>query len=253
MNANNAVNQAAVVLLCSVERALALRIPKDRWVFPLAGAEAADTTFVSHRADLVSSPGIRAAGKAVFDLVPFDADTLSYVDLYSCFPSAVQIAAVELGLDLDRALTVTGGLTFAGGPWNNYGSHSVATMVDVLRADRGSVGLCSATGTFLTKHAVGLFSATPNPGGFRTAVRPAGRDPARPLAVAVDGPARVESYTVLHGRDGSAERGIAACLLHDGSRAWAVTKEPDVLAGMESEEFCGRTVRIHPDMRLEPL
>ena len=253
MNANNAVNQAAAVVLCSAERALALRIPEDRWVFPLAGAEAADTTFVSHRADLTSSPGLRSAGKAVFDIVPFDADLLSYVDLYSCFPSAVQIAASELGLDGRQPLTVTGGLTFAGGPWNNYASHSVATMIDVLRADRGAVGLCSATGTFLTKHAVSLFSATPNPRGFRTAVAAAVPDPARPLAAEVDGPARVETYTVLHERDGSAQRGVAACLLDNGSRTWAVTTEPDVLAGMESDEFCGHAVRVRPDAQFEPL
>jgi acetyl-CoA C-acetyltransferase len=252
MNANNAVNQAAAVVLCSAERALALRIPEDRWVFPLAGAEAADTTFVSHRADLMSSPGIRSAGKALFELVPFDADLVSYVDLYSCFPSAVQIAASELKLERHGPLTVTGGLTFAGGPWNNYASHSVATMVDVLRADRGAVGLCSATGTFLTKHAVGLFSATPNPLGFRTAVAAADSEPARPLAAEVDGPARVESYTVLHGRDGFPQRGVAACLLDDGRRTWAATTEPGVLAGMESEEFCGQVVRIRPDARFDP-
>ena len=47
-------------------------------------------------------------------------------------------AANELGLALDdpqRPLTVTGGLTFAGGPWNNYVTHSIATMAEKL-ADR---------------------------------------------------------------------------------------------------------------------
>ncbi len=41
----------------------------------------------------------------------------------------MQIAAAELGLPLDdpgRPLTVTGGLGFAGGPGNNYVSHSIA-------------------------------------------------------------------------------------------------------------------------------
>ena len=60
-------------------------------------------------------------------------DDVAHVDLYSCFPSAVQIGATELGLGLDRQLTVTGGLTFAGGPLNNYVMHSIATMVGVLR------------------------------------------------------------------------------------------------------------------------
>jgi acetyl-CoA C-acetyltransferase len=40
---------------------------------------------------------------------------VTHVDLYSCFPSAVQIAAAEIGCPTQRDLTVTGGLTFAGG------------------------------------------------------------------------------------------------------------------------------------------
>ena len=44
-------------------------------------------------------------------------------------------AAAELGLGTDRPLTVTGGLSFAGGPWNNYVGHSLATMQRVLRED----------------------------------------------------------------------------------------------------------------------
>ena len=63
-------------------------------------------------------------------------DDVAHADLYSCFPSAVQIAAAEIGLGLDRPLTVTGGLSFAGGPWNNYVTHSIATMAGVLRDDR---------------------------------------------------------------------------------------------------------------------
>ena len=42
---------------------------------------------------------------------------------------------------LDRPLTVTGGLSFAGGPWNNYVMHSIATMAGVLRDDAGASGL----------------------------------------------------------------------------------------------------------------
>ena len=65
---------------------------------------------------------------------------MAHVDLYSCFPSVVQIAAEELGLpddDPSRPLTLTGGLTFGGGPGSNYGAHAVATMVGALRSDPG--------------------------------------------------------------------------------------------------------------------
>ena len=44
-----------------------------------------------------------------------EAQDLDMVDVYSCFPVAVQIASRELKLDTTRPLTVTGGLTWAGG------------------------------------------------------------------------------------------------------------------------------------------
>ena len=138
-----------------------LGVPSDRWVFPQAGSDAHDTPFVSNRRDFRSSPAIQAAGPAALRLAGVDVDDVSHVDLYSCFPSAVQIAAAELGLRLDRPLTITGGLSFAGGPWNNYVMHSIATMVDRLRDDAGSVGLITANGGFVTKHAFGVYATTP--------------------------------------------------------------------------------------------
>ena len=80
------------------------------------------------------SPAIRIAGRRVLELAGVGLDDIDHVDLYSCFPSAVQVAATELGLRRrsSRPLTVTGGLTFAGGPWNNYVTHSIATMARAI-------------------------------------------------------------------------------------------------------------------------
>ena len=104
MNSNNMVEQGAGLIMCSVERAEALGIPRDRWVFLHSGADAHDHWFLSNRADLSSSPAIRLAGRAALDGAGIGVDDLAHVDLYSCFPSAVQIGARELGLGLDRPL-----------------------------------------------------------------------------------------------------------------------------------------------------
>jgi hypothetical protein len=40
------------------------------------------------------------------------------------------------------------------------------------------------------------------------------------------------------------EVGHAACLLEDGHRTWANTRDADTMAAMTSEEFCGRPVEI---------
>ena len=167
MNSNNAVEQSAAVLLCSVEVAERLGVPRDRWVFPLAGADAHEHPYVSHRDTLYTAPAVGIAGRAALAAAGKTIDDVDHVDLYSCFPVAVQVGAAELGLDLDRQLTVTGGLSFAGGPWNNYVMHSIATMVDALRDDPGTTGLVWANGGYLTKHAFGLYSTEPPADGFR--------------------------------------------------------------------------------------
>jgi acetyl-CoA C-acetyltransferase len=251
MNANNAVEQSAGLIVCSAERALAVGIPRDRWVFPLAGTQAHDTYAVSHRPDLASSGAIRLAARELFALAGRGVDDVAHADLYSCFPSAVQIGAAEIGLGLDRQLTVTGGLSFAGGPWNNYVTHSIATMAGVLRDDPGAVGLISANGGFVTKHALGLYSTEPPAGGYRWADVQQAVDalPRREVCESVDdttdGTATIESWVVGHDRDGAAERVLASCLLDDGRRAWASSDETATVSEMRSgAEQIGRTVKL---------
>jgi acetyl-CoA C-acetyltransferase len=164
----------------------------------------------------------------------------------------VQIGAAEIGLGLDRPLTVTGGLSFAGGPWNNYVTHSLAAMVGRLRDDPGSLGLVTANGGYVTKHALGLYSTEPPPGGFRWADVQDAADalPRRELCEAVEAPgtaATVESWVVVHDRDGAPEKVLAACLLPDGRRAWGNTEDGDAVAELRSgEEQIGRAVTLDP-------
>jgi acetyl-CoA C-acetyltransferase len=249
MNSNNAVEQGAGVILCSAERATALGVPRDRWVFPHSGTDTHDHYFVSNRDSLGASPAMRIGGTAALQLAGVGVDDLAHVDLYSCFPSAVEIAATEIGLSLDRPLTVTGGLSFAGGPWNNYVMHSIATMADVLRADPGSVGLVTANGGFITKHAFGVYSTEPPAQPFQHAEPQAEVDalPRRELCEEPDGEASVETWTVMHDRDGSPETGILAALLDDGRRAWGTTTEPAVVKAMSTEDLAGRRATLRAD------
>jgi acetyl-CoA C-acetyltransferase len=249
MNSNNAVEQGAALIVCSVERARALGVPSDRWVFPHAGTDAHDTPFVSNRVDLHSSPAMRVAGRAALELAGVGVDDIAHVDVYSCFPSAVQVAVAELGLSPSRQLTLTGGLSFAGGPWNNYVTHAIATMVDTLRADPGATGLCTANGGFLTKHAFGVYSTEPPAGGFRHSEPQDEVDAAghREACDEWDGPVEVESYTVMHGRDGEPENAVVAALLPDGRRTWGTSTDADVMTSMTSENMISRAGHVSAD------
>jgi acetyl-CoA C-acetyltransferase len=245
MNANARVDMAAGLLLCSLETARDAGVPDEKLVFLHAATEANDTNFASTRAEFHRSPAMRVAGSRALELAEKTIAEIDHVDLYSCFPSAVQVAATELGLPEDRPLTVTGGLTFGGGPLNSYVLHAVARTAERVREDRGSTGFVSANGGWLAKHAFGIYSCEPPAEGFRyeNLQQQADAFPLREALVEWTGPITVEAYTVSH-RVGRAHRGQAACLTDDGRRTWGTVEEPAVLDAMTSEDFCGRRGRL---------
>jgi acetyl-CoA C-acetyltransferase len=61
----------------------------------------------------------------------------------------------------------------------------------------------------------------------------------------------VETYTVVHGRDGEPEKAIVALLTRDGARAWGTLTDPDTLEALEVEEGCGRQARVNAEGRTE--
>lgn len=261
--ANIDVDQAAAVLLCSYEIARAAGVPADRLVFLRSGADAHDHFFVSERDRLDRSPAIAAAGAAALAAVGAGRDDVARFDLYSCFPSAVQVAMGALGLPGpgggdDRPLTLTGGLGFAGGPANNYPTHAVAAMVAACRADPGSLGLVTAVGWYLTKHSVGCYSTTPPADGFRR-VDPAetqqvvDAQPARETAGPYTGAATVEATAVPFTRDGEPESAVVTALTPDGRRVLAASRDETILRALTEELWEGTEVQVVHDGSVNQL
>ena len=256
MNSNNDVDMGAALIMCSAEKAAALGIPRDRWVFPQSGTDCHEHQFISNRWSFSETPAIALGGRMALDLAGTTIDEVEIVDLYSCFPSAVQLGAQSLGLPLDRQLTRTGGLAFAGGPWNNYVMHAIATVMNDLREQPGTTGLVWANGGYATKHAFGVYRTTPPVGGFQHAYPQDVIDamPRRELAAPADaaGAATIEAYTVMHSRDGVPETVYAACLLADGRRAWGTSADVALAAAMCNGEWVGRAATLAPDGTITP-
>ncbi len=223
-------------------------MPREKWIFPWAGANGVDAVLASNRADFHSSPSIRFASQALFEHTNIGVDQLDHVDLYSCFPSAVQIAADEIGLSLDRPLTVTGGMVFGGGPLNCYVLRSITRMGELLRGSPGTRGLVTANGGYLSKHSLALYSTDEPASPFEMLAIQDRVDetPRREVALSADGPCEIEGYAVNYGAS-EPERAAASMLLPDGRRAWAVSVDSDLMQAMVSEEFCGRAARIAAD------
>jgi acetyl-CoA C-acetyltransferase len=252
MNSNNMVDQGAAVILCSVEKAEYLQIPKDTWIFPHAGTDSHDTYSLAERYELHRSPAIRIGGQRALELAGVGTDDLDYIDVYSCFPSAVQVAAREIGLPLGdsaRPLTVTGGLTFAGGPWNNYVMHSIATMAELLRGKPDARGLITANGGYLTKHSFCVYGAIPPAQPFRWEDVQAAvdREPTRTALDEWEGIGTVESWTTPFTRDGLPEKAFLAVRTPDGSRTWALIADPEEAAATVAGDIAGAAVTVHAD------
>src|ERR1700743_85786 len=157
---------AAAVVMTSVAKARELGIAESKWVFLHGCADANDIWNVTERVNYHSSPAINMIGQRAFAMAGKSVANLNFIDLYSCFPSAVQLGCQELGIATDdkRGLTITGGLPYFGGAGDNYVMHSIVTMMEKLRSSPGAFGLCTANGWYVTKHSAGIYSTAPREG-----------------------------------------------------------------------------------------
>jgi len=255
MNAILDVNQGAALLLASDGAARRLGVAESRWVYPWTGVDVTEHWFFQDRVDYHTLPGVRRAGAALLETAGIGSGDVRHLDLYSCFPIAPRLSAAMLGIAPDdpRPLTVTGALPWFGGPGSNYTTHAIATLMDRLRAEPTSFALAHALGWHLTKHALAVYAGTPPPRGWQRAggsglqaAVDAERHPA--IVEQASGRATIETYTVVHGRNGSPERAPVIGRLDDGRRFMAVVKgDRGVLEAMERTEQVGRPGRVRSE------
>jgi acetyl-CoA C-acetyltransferase len=243
------VNQAAALVLCSVGAAVRLGVPADRWVFPRVGLESSHAVSVLCRARIDAWPAMEALGGTAAAWLGRTVAEVEVTELYSCFPAAVRVQQRALGLDTGGTPTVTGGMAFAGGPFNNFVLQSMAAVIPGLREAPDRLGMVTTVSGLLTKPGLGVWSATPD-----------GRPPLlADLAFEVasltdvvtavesldgyDGEATVATYTVTYdGMDPA--RVVAVCDTDDGRRCVSICGDGDLAASVCSEELIGTRVRI---------
>jgi acetyl-CoA C-acetyltransferase len=255
MTASVYVDQSAAIIVCSAAKADELGIADNRRVYLHGCAQGDDHWYVTERWNLHSSPAIRAVVSKTFDMAQKKLADVAAFDLYSCFPSAVEIACQEIGLDEDdpRDLTVTGGLPYFGGPGNNYVMHSIAAMVDRMRRQPGAFGLVTANGNYVTKHAAGLYSTTPLTRPWvREAPSILQREldalPKAPFTETPEGAGTIESYTVVHSKAGPDLAIVVGRLVGSGVRFVANTpRDPQLFADLEARDALGRPGHVRQE------
>ena len=247
MTSNIAVDQAAAFIVCSERAATRFGVPEAKRVYLRAATEMSFGTRLTERERLHHHPGQVLAAQRLLELARLTPADLDHVDVYSCFPFAVQAGAEALGLGLDPLPSLTGGMTFFGGPLGSYVVHSKVTLFDALRRDPGSIGVVGSLGGHYAHFGYGLYSTDPGEQGL-----PVVEDvsesyaamPRRELRPGHAGPVRVESYTVNTGHEGPTSVTLTT-LSDDGRRIFGRSHDADLMqALLADEDICGRRARI---------
>ena len=243
------VNQAAALVLCSVAAAERHGVPADRWVFPRVGLESSHALSVLCRSRIEAWPAMEVLGATAAAWLGHPIADVEVAEVYSCFPSAVRVQQRALGLDPTGTPTVTGGMAFAGGPFNNFVYQAMAAVVPLLREAPDRLGMVTTVSGLLTKPGLGVWSA-----------RPDGRPPLlADLAYEVEtvtgaveavetlegyeGGGAVATYTVTY--DGAEpDRVVAVCDTDEGRRCVSISTDPGLAAWAWTEELIGTRVRI---------
>jgi acetyl-CoA C-acetyltransferase len=261
MNAIMEVDQSAAVVVMSQAEADRRGIDRANQVAVLGGASCVDAWTPAERPSLSTSPAIAAAGKAAMDAAGVALADIDLIDLYSCFPSAVQMGMSALGIPEgdQRGVSLTGGLAYAGGPGNSYALHSMCVATDRIRTGSAKTALVTSLGMTASKHAVTIL------GGATSDMTKSGMTESGEAATfrshklvlddsLLNGPELVDeqsgdgvvaSYTVEYGRDGTATRTIYIVDLDEGSRTVGngMCTEEEVMA-LTTTEAVGRRVHV---------
>jgi acetyl-CoA C-acetyltransferase len=248
MNSNAFIDQAAAFVITSVGEARACGVPESKWVYLHGCADGHDHWYLTEHARIHESEGMKRGLPKALAMAGKSLAEIDQFDIYSCFPSAVEIACRAAGLAEDdpRGLTVTGGLPYFGGPGNSYVVHSISEMIRRTRARPGSFGLVTANGNYITKHSYGIYSTQPTQGEWRREdpkILQAELDglPKAPFTQTPQGAAKIETYTVMHGRNGP-EYGLVIGREAESGRRFIANPPADVaiLMDLQDKEGLGR-------------
>ncbi|MDC2980966.1 acetyl-CoA acetyltransferase [Gammaproteobacteria bacterium] len=227
------VNMASAFILMSQGKADELNVAENKRVYVHGCSILNDIWNVTERPDFHSSPAIKTCVNQSLDQADISLSDIKHFDLYSCFPSAVQIAKKELGIPEEKKdLTVTGGLPYFGGPGNSYTMFSTTEMVRKLRKKPQTYGLLTANSWFITKHAALVMSTIPAK-PFKKINNSSVQKDINSKAIqnfteTPSGNGKIDTYTVINGRKGL-EFALIIGTLDDGTRFIANSEKDEIL------------------------
>ncbi|MFW9988447.1 MAG: hypothetical protein ACFFC3_07315 [Candidatus Odinarchaeota archaeon] len=255
MVANLYVDQAAALILTNEKIANKLSINRKLWVYPMGGADIYNIHYITQRPKLYNSPAIREASKLALKQAGLNLSNIDAFDLYSCFPCMVEIARQEIGIPEDdpRDLTITGGLSFFGGPLSSYSMHAIVTAIDIIQKNPSKKIMILANGGFNTSESVGIYGSDPPAiewarQQFDDIQQKIEAKILPELIEKANGNFTIEAYTIIYDRKGLPEYGVVIGSLQSGERTLAfISEDFNKLMSLEEQELIGKTYSIKYD------
>lgn len=240
------VDQAAAILVCSLDAAIRFGVEPDQIVFPLVALESSFMLPVAKRRDIHRWPGMEVLGQAAAAHLGHPLSNIELVEIYSCFPAAVRVQQRALQLPVDGVPTITGGEPFAGGPWNNFVLQATAAMIERLRVERDVKGLVSTVSGLLNKPGLAVYAAEPGDAPLlldNLAEQAKHATPALELIGGYRGSALVAACTVTYDGMDPAKCTVIADT-PDGERCVATADDAALARRATLEELIGATIAI---------
>ncbi|MFO8017405.1 MAG: hypothetical protein R6U96_02120 [Promethearchaeia archaeon] len=257
MVSNLYVDMSAAVLITSADIASQLHIPSDKWVYPMGGANLMNVKYMLQKPKLYTSPAIKYASQLALKQAGLSLNDIHAFDLYSCFPCMVQIARREIGIPKEdpRPLTLTGGLPYFGGPFNNYSMHGIVEAINYVRDNPEKKALVHANGGYNTKQSIGIYGSKPGKKAWNDKTEGEEKQTLidktalpKPIKKA-NGIYEIKGYTIIYNRDGTPKKGlIVAEKTTSNQRTYAFVKPKALtLNKFVTEEHVGKHCKLKFD------
>ena len=237
------VNQAAAIIICSEKIANLLNIPKDKRVYPIASSENNHMISTLQRPSLSDSAGMNLAAQFILEICKKNNLTPSLYDLYSCFPIAVQMFAKSLKLENLENTSITGGMSFAGGPLNSYVLNATAQIIKMIRKNKNT-GIVTGVSGMMTKQSYALWSKNPLDEFTYKDVTEDAKKIDYPIEISNSnaGIGKIIGYTVLYLKQ-IPNKGVIYIEDNHKKRKIITTSDKLIMESMENEEWVGKKVQ----------
>ena len=237
------------MIICSEEIADELNIPQSKRVYPLASSETNHMIAAIQRPNLIKPIGLQLAADYILEICDQNNIKPNAFELYSCFPVAVQMFAEALQLKNNENFTVTGGMSFAGGPLNSYMIQSTVKMLANIRNVPSTVGLITGVSGMMTKQAFALWAKDPLINFSSKDVTASAAAKEKPVALSKikEGSGVIIGYTVLPKNHTNIKKAVIYIEDTNGDRKVLISYDEVILDKMGEEEWVGKSINFKDD------